>query len=124
MGVKVKSLPGVKRWACRQLHRLKRELRLYHPLPFFRLSGPSSRGGADKQPSSTDRRREEELSSRESTRGCSVQVDFLFTVRSLGTTVLLTDPHSRLFLILISRFICIMPVEALVLIRKKEGRLC
>ena len=36
--------------------------------------------------------------------------------------ILLTDPHSRLFLILISRFICIIPVEALVLIRKKEGR--
>ena len=34
----------------------------------------------------------------------------------------LTDPHSCLFLILIFRFICIIPVEALVLIRKKEGR--
>ena len=36
----------------------------------------------------------------------------------------LTDPHSRLFLILIFRFICIIPVEAQVFIRKKEGRLC
>ena len=32
------------------------------------------------------------------------------------------NPHCRLFLIVISRFICIIPVEALVLIRKKEGR--
>ena len=41
----MKSLPGVKRWACRQLHRFKRELKLYHPLPFFRRSAPPSRGG-------------------------------------------------------------------------------
>ena len=31
----MKSLPGVKRWTCRQLHRFKRELKLYHPLPFL-----------------------------------------------------------------------------------------
>ena len=36
--------------------------------------------------------------------------------------LLLTDPHSRLFRILISRFLLLIPIQALVLIRKKEGK--